>query len=106
MERKARDLTRGDVLRLHVYGEVLTATPVANVKKVKVKLALENQGRRRNRGSLTGSDAPSRLEFLDTGHVLEFICPPGRIFHLTEWDGDDDDGDDEVVDPRPLLTDA
>jgi hypothetical protein len=105
MRRKARDLTRGDVFRLHVYGEVLIATPVADGRRIKVRLALENQGRRANRGALTESGAPSELEFLDTGHVLEFICPPGRIFHLHEWD-DDDAGDDEVVDPRPLLTDA
>jgi hypothetical protein len=93
MERKARDLTRGNIFRLHVYGEGLTATPVADGRRIKIKFALENQGRRRNRGSPTESNAPSKLEFLDTGHVLEFICPPSRIFHLIEWDGDDDDGD-------------
>jgi hypothetical protein len=118
MQRKARNLIRGDVFRLHVYGEVLTAIPVANSKRVKVKLALENQGRRVNRGNPTQSDKPSELEFLDTGHVLEFVCPPGRVFHLIERDDDDDDdgdeevvspdddGDEEVVSPSPVLTDA
>jgi hypothetical protein len=69
MKRKARDLTDGDVFRLHVYGEVLTVAPVADGKRIKVKLALENQGRRANRGEPTQSDKPSDLEFLDTGHV-------------------------------------
>jgi len=50
MQRKARDLSVGDVFRLHVYGEVLSIAPVANGRRIKIKLALENQGRRRNSG--------------------------------------------------------
>ena len=100
MQRKARDLIRGDVFRLHVYGDVLAAIPVAGGKRVKVTIALENQGQRWNCGALTGSDRPYPLEFLDAGHVLEFICSPGRNFHLCEWN-DDDTNDDEVVDPPP-----
>ncbi len=102
--RKARDLIRGDVFRLHLYGEVLSANPVADGKRIKVKLAVEDQGRRRNRGTLSGSDKSSDLEFLDTGHTLEFICSPGRTFHLYKDRDDDDGGEDFVVDP-PLPFD-
>jgi hypothetical protein len=104
MQRKAHNLTRGDVFRLHVCGEVLTATPVADGRHIKVTLALENQEHRTNGGSPTQSVKPSELEFLDTGHVLEFICRPNRVFHLIEWNDDDDQDDDEVVSPPPLLT--
>jgi hypothetical protein len=106
---KARDLNRGDIFRMHLYCEVLSAIPIAGGKHIKVKLAVEDQGRRRNRGTLTGSDKPSDLEFLDSGHTLEFICKPGRLFSLyKDWDDDDDDGDEFVVDPPPSsdLVDA
>src|SRR5215475_9680939 len=84
---KARDLSVGDIFRLHVYGEVLAVTSVADGKRVKVKIALEDQGRRRNHGTVTPDEErnnprKNRLEFTDTGHVLEFLCPPGRTFRL------------------------
>jgi hypothetical protein len=94
--RKARDLSIGEVFRFHVYCEVLSVTPVANGKRIKIKIQLEDQRRRANRGTL--SDAESRkpgIEFTDDGHTLEFLCPPTRTFHLTEWYGDDDDDDGE-----------
>ena len=40
---KAKDLGRGDVFRMHVYGEVLAIEPVAGGKRVRVKVALEGQ---------------------------------------------------------------
>jgi hypothetical protein len=106
--RKARDLNAGDVFRLHVYGEVLEVSPVANGKRIKVKVGLEDQGRRANCGVPTGSQRkrkPSGLEFLDTSHVLEFICTPSRVFHLHEWWDDGDDEGEDVSPPSPALTD-
>jgi len=42
---------------------------------------------------------PNALQFTDDGHTLEFICLPGRVFHLiTDWDDDDDD---EELEPSP-----
>jgi hypothetical protein len=32
---------------------------------------------------------------------LEFICKPGRLFHLIDMGGDDDDGDEFEPDPTP-----
>jgi hypothetical protein len=87
---------------LHVYGEVLAVSRVAEGKRVKVKIELENQGRRDNRG-LTFSENPSELEFTDAGYVLEFLCRPGRLFHVytdDDWD-DDDDSDIEPTPPSP-----
>jgi hypothetical protein len=80
---------------------VLSASPVAGGKRIKVKLAVEDQGRRRNRGALTGSDKPSGLEFLDVGHTLELICKPGRLFHLYRDRNDGDDDEEFVIDPAP-----
>jgi hypothetical protein len=105
--RKAKDLAVGDVFRLHVFGEVLEASPVPD-RKVKIKIALENQGRRSNRGALgRHPDKQSPLEFLDSGYVLEFVCRASRTFRLHEWwDDDDDDDEDFVVGPPPETIDA
>ena len=81
---KARELSVGDAFRLHVTGEVVQASPVADGKRIKIKILLEHQ--------TTG------LEFLDSGCVLEFICKPGRVFCV--WNDDDDD--DDRVDPDPV----
>ena len=35
MKRKARELKVGDLFRLHVYGEVIAAAPVAEGKRMK-----------------------------------------------------------------------
>ena len=43
--RKAKDLRVGDVFRLHVYGIVTGAFSVANGKRVRIKIELEDQGR-------------------------------------------------------------
>ena len=106
MQRKASKLQRKDVFRLSVSGQVLAITPIAGGKLVKIKLALENQGHRNYRGD-TNFDKASSLEFLDGGHVLEFICRASRVFHLLEW-YEDDDGDDgdEIVTPPLVLSDA
>jgi hypothetical protein len=98
--KKARNLVAGDVFRLHVYGEVLAVSQVADGKRIKVKIELENQGRRDNR-ELTFSGKPSGLEFTDAGYVLEFLCHPSRSFHVySDDDWDDDDGDD--IEPEPI----
>jgi hypothetical protein len=99
--KKARDLVVGDVFRLHVYGEVLAVSGIADSKRIKVKIELENQGRRDNRG-LTFSGKPSGLEFTDAGYLLEFLCRPSRTFHVYGDGYWDDDGDDNIdVDPTP-----
>lgn|SRR5262249_14150007 len=97
MFRKACDLFVGDIFRLHVYGEVLAVASVAGGKRMKIKIELENQGRRNNSGGVTPNEKRrSKLEFTDTGHVLEFLCPPGRVFRLIEWDDDNDDDEIEA----------
>jgi hypothetical protein len=96
--KKARDLVVGDVFRLHVYGEVLAVSGVADGRRIKVKIELENQGRRDNRG-LTFSAKPSGLEFTDVGYVLEFLCRPSRAFHV--YSDDDWDDDDASIEPAP-----
>jgi hypothetical protein len=98
--KKARDLVAGDVFRLHVYGEVLAVTPVADGKRIKVKIELGNQGRRVNRGVLTVSEKSSGLEFTDAGYVLEFLCHPSRSFHVYS-DDDWDDDEDEPIERTP-----
>ena len=101
--KKARDLAVGDIFRLHVYGEVLAVASVADGKRVKVKIELENQGRRVNCGVPTFSGA-SGLEFTDAGYVLEFLCRPGREFHVYTDDGwDDDNAEPEPPPPRELI---
>jgi hypothetical protein len=96
--KKARDLVAGDVFRLHVYGEVLAVSRVAKGKRMKVKIELENQGRRDNSGFSYGGRAGA-LEFTDAGYVLEFICHPSRTFHVY---GDDDwDDNNSNIEPAP-----
>jgi hypothetical protein len=70
---------------------------VADCKRVQVRFALEDQGRRRNSGCV-GAGGNHPLEFTDAGCTLEFLCGPGRAFHLVEWD----DGDDDVIEPDPV----
>ena len=101
MKRKANELCVGDVFRMHVYGEVVKVGHVAAGKRIKVKLTLEDQGRRCNSGFAGSCDRDHPLEFTDTGCTLEFLCRPGRVFHLVEW-WDDDDDDDDVVEPNPV----
>jgi hypothetical protein len=96
--KKARDLLVGDIFRMHVYGEVLAVSHVAEDKRIKVKIELENQGRRDNR-QLTFSEKPSELEFTDAGYVLEFLCRPSRAFHV--YSDDDWDDDDASIEPAP-----
>jgi hypothetical protein len=86
---KARELSVGDVFGLSIYGEVVEASSVADGKRIKIKLPLQDQA--------TG------LEFLDAGCTPEFLCRPGREFHVwNERDDDDnDDDDDREVAPNP-----
>ncbi len=51
---KARDLKRGDVFRMHIYGSVVAVESVSDGKRIRVKIALENQGDRRQSGRPTG----------------------------------------------------
>ena len=90
MNIKAKDLMRGDVFRMHVYGEVVSVEPVAGGKRVKVHLTLENQGGRANCGT-PSNPGKSELEFTE----IEFICKPGKAFHVYNRDEDDDDGDND-----------
>jgi hypothetical protein len=87
---KAMDLQRGDVFRLHVYGRVISVTPVVLSttpvgSRVKVKIELENH---------------SGVEFTDQGCIVEFLCPANRVFHLypPDWNSDDD-GEPEPIEP-------
>ena len=102
--KKAHDLVSGDVFRLHVYGQVIAVSSVAGGKRIKVKIEIENQGQRANCGAFgRGPDATGApLEFTDSGHVLEFLCRPGRTFHVQDyWD----DGDEDALMPiTPLET--
>jgi hypothetical protein len=100
--KKARDLVVGDVFRLHVYGEVLAVARVAEGKRIKVKIELENQGRRDNCG-LTFSGKSSGLEFTDAGYLLEFLCRPSRTFHVYSDGWNDDSNDNIDVDPTPAT---
>jgi hypothetical protein len=84
---------------------VIDVSQVADGKRVKVKIELENQGRRDNRG-LTFSGKPSGLEFTDTGYLLEFLCRPSRSFHVYidgGWDDDDDNIEPVPPSPRELI---
>jgi hypothetical protein len=98
--KKARDLVVGDVFRLHVYGEALAVAHVADDKRIKVKIELENQGRRGNSG-YCGDSVPDALEFTDAGYVLEFICRPGRTFHVYDDDDRGWDGGGGGIEPTP-----
>jgi hypothetical protein len=105
MKTKAKDLLRGDVCRMHLFGEIVSATPIPGSKLVKVRMALENQGGRNQCGvPAQHRDVPlNPLEFTDDGHTIEFLCKWNRSFHLTEWwtdrngGGHDDDSPDRPV---------
>jgi hypothetical protein len=98
----ARDLTVGDVFALHIYGAVIAVTSVADGRRVKIKIELENQGHR-SYGNPCFGEGPSTLEFLDDHYVLEFLCRPGRKFSVYDDDDwDDSDGDDADA-PTPLT---
>ena len=87
---KARDLKRDDALWVNVHGRVLAAAPVANGKRVLVKIALEET---------------SSLEFSDSGFVVEIICKPGRTLSVWRGGWGGDGGDDEpILDPSPGAT--
>jgi hypothetical protein len=91
---KAKDLKRGDVVRLHVYADVIAVEPTAQGKRIKVKLALEHQGQRRQRGTLVERANGDALEFTDDGYLVKFICKPGRDFHVyNDHYGDGDEAD-------------
>jgi hypothetical protein len=99
--KRASDLSAGDVFRMHIYGEVIAITPVAGGKRIKIKIELENQGHRSN-GVYAFSEGDSTLEFTDDGHVLEFLCRPGRKFHVyDDWGEDNEDDDCNVDAPTP-----
>ena len=88
--RKAKDLKQGDVFRLHVYCEVTDVAVVDGGKHVRVRIGLEDQGRRHNCGALTPGDKRNvGLSFLGAAG-LEFVCRSSRVFLLHEWDEDDD----------------
>ena len=98
--KKAHNLVSGDVFRLHVYGQVIAVSPVARGKRIKVKIELENQGQRVNCGAFGRKANGAPLEFTDSGHVLEFLCRPGRKFHVQDyWDN----GWDDEVEPAPIA---
>jgi hypothetical protein len=82
---KARDLSVGDVFRLHVYGEVLSVESTDG-KRIRVRIALEDQ----NGG----------LEFTDAGRELEFTCKPGRVFHL-DYQPQPDENNSTSVESSP-----
>jgi hypothetical protein len=92
MQRKASELARGDRFRMHIYGEVIALESIAGGKRIKIRLSLEDQGQRTNSG-FPSKGSHRGLEFTDAGHSLEFICRPGRLFHLIAdwWDGEDED---------------
>jgi hypothetical protein len=97
--KKARDLIVGDIFRMHLYGEVRAVSGVAEGKRIKIKIELENQGRRNNSGLSYGGSADA-LEFTDAGYVLEFLCRPSRTFHVYGDDWNDDD-EREPIEPTP-----
>jgi hypothetical protein len=100
ISRKASELSAGDMFRMHIHGEVVAATPVAGGKRIKIRIALEDQGQRGNCGWL-GEGLHRGLEFTDAGHVLEFLCRPGRLFKcIVDWDDDEDEV--EPVPPAPV----
>jgi hypothetical protein len=83
---KARDLKRGDVFMLQLRGEVVEAGPVADGKRISIKLAL--------------IDSPS-LEFAYDGSVIEFLAKPGRPFQICHHRGGRRGGGSSAPDPAP-----
>jgi hypothetical protein len=99
---KAKDLKRGDVIRLHVYGEVIAVAPTTRGRRTKVTLALEHQGTRSMSGGISEHRGGGAAEFTDDGHVLKFLCKPSRVFHVyCDYRDGDDDEDDEPESPLP-----
>jgi hypothetical protein len=96
---KARNLKPGDVFALEVCGEVISVASVADGKRIKVKIALEDQ---------------CQIEFPDASLTLEFLSRPGRKFNVYkdygDWDDDDDEPepgpvpDDDELEPGPVPT--
>jgi hypothetical protein len=83
---KARELAVGDVFGLAVFGEVVEASSVADGKRIKIKLLLEDQ---------------AALEFVDAGCTVEFLCRPGRNFSVWMGLNDDRNKGGREVDPNP-----
>ena len=63
--RKARDLAIGNCFRIAVFGEVVEVEPIADGKRIRIRLALANQ---------------RQLEF--ETRCVEFLSRPGRPFLL------------------------
>jgi hypothetical protein len=84
---RADELQRGDEFRLHVWGQVLSATPVTigKKKRIKIRMQLENQGNRTQSGFLAVGAGSDVLEFTDEGCSIEFLVRPGRDFHVRDW---------------------
>jgi hypothetical protein len=107
MDARANKLEVDDVFRLHVSGRVVSITSVGE-HHVKIKLLLEDQGRRSQHGWIKPEhllNRPQRraaLEFTDAGCVVEFLCRTGRKFRLLEWTDYDDDDEDDIVPVEPL----
>jgi|SRR5580704_3921352 hypothetical protein len=78
----AKNLLRGDVCGLHLYGEVQSVTPVTGSDLVTVRMALRSRDE--------GLRYTSRT-------VIEFTCKRSRGFRPTEGDGYDHRG---VLRPR------
>jgi hypothetical protein len=79
MQRKARHLLEGDVFRIHAYGTALAVTPVAERKRIKVLLKLEDPERRANRGAFISDKGPG-CAFTDAGLLLSFSARPAVHF--------------------------
>jgi hypothetical protein len=60
MFKRARDLSVGDVFSLHVYGEVVAVASVADGKRMKVRISLEDQG---GQGARSYRDSHERAPF-------------------------------------------
>ena len=99
-ERRAKDSKRDDIVRLHVLGQVVSVTPIADSKLTKIVLAIEDSGVRNMRGEIIEHRA-NNLQFTDDGYVLKLICKPNRIFHTYDDSGDDDNGGQEPESPSP-----
>ena len=85
---KACNLRIGDVFSIVACGQVVATAPIADGKRFKIKLLLQDQ---------------TALEFLDEGCTLEFLCRPGKQFTASPWRGDGDGGGEPepATDPDP-----